>query len=222
MFQFALLFACGEKEEVLEDTSVTEETEVGDTSEESDTSESNDDVEESVENLDDEEVNEESEEQNENDTPTEEPETSTEIGEEIEENTGESETTGTGSETCSSDDLVWRARVEDDSGSVVSPFSTTTSLMLVGEVENTCDGQVVLNTMTDCVVYSGTLYANSGLGTHLWTNPCQVGATTWVFAPYETKSQTEVLGSRPADHYELTIYFADASTHMAYASFDVE
>ena len=210
MFPIIFLFACGEKEDVLDlDTAETVQ-EIG-----SDiTEDSNDTVEEEESEVLEEDTTVQSEEQSEGDTATDKPETPLEDE--------ESNTSGMESENCSADDLVWRARVEDNSGNVVSPFSTGASLMLVGEVENTCDGEVVLNTMTDCVVYSGTLYANSGLGTHLWTNSCQVGATTWVFAPFETKSQTEMLDSRPIDHYELTIYFADASTQMAYASFDVE
>ena len=211
MLAFLFLFACGEKEEVLGiDTAETEQ-EIG--SDVTENGNDSNDTEEESEVLED-DATEQSEEQNEGDTSTIEPETL------VEEE--ESDTSGMGSANCSADDLIWIARVEDNSGNVVSPFSTGASLMFIGEVENTCDGEVILNTMTDCVVYSGTLYANSGLGTHLWTNACQVGATTWVFAPFETKSQTEVLGSRPVDHYELTIYFADASTQMAYASFDVE
>ena len=76
--------------------------------------------------------------------------------------------------------------------------------------------------MTDCIVYSGTLYANSGLGTHIWTNACQVFSTSWVFGPFETKSQTETIAPRPEDHYELTIYFADSGTTMVQYSFDIE
>ena len=51
---------------------------------------------------------------------------------------------------------------------------------------------------------------------------CQVFSTSWVFAPFETKSQIETITSRPEDHYELTIYFADSETTMVQYGFDVE
>ena len=127
-----------------------------------------------------------------------------------------------GSEVCDMNDLTWNIRVVDDSENSISPYSTTTSLSIVGEVTNNCDGEFILQTMTDCIVYSGTLYANSGLGTHIWTNACQVFSTSWTFAPFETKSQTETIGFRPEDHYELMIYFADSHTTMVAYSFDVE
>ena len=147
--------------------------------------------------------------------------------EDYEENDNTSESsneqdTYTGNEICDIDDLNWNVRVIDDNESSSSPYSSTTSLSIIGEVTNNCDGELVLSTMTDCIVYSGTLYANSGLGTHIWTNTCQVFSTSWVFAPFETKGQTEIITSRPEDHYELTIFFADTLTTMVQYSFDVE
>ena len=224
---YLYLFACGEKDVV--DSGENSQVNI-DTSEqvlEDEDSPSNNEEQTEEELAEDTEISEEEQENPQSGDPTEEVEEEIERDIEDEEIDNASEPsndqdTNTGNEICDVDDLVWNVRVLDENESAVSPYTTASSLSIVGEVTNNCDGELILSTMTDCIVYSGTLYANSGLGTHIWTNACQVFSTSWIFAPFETKSQTEIISSRPEDHYELTIYFADSETTMVQYGFDVQ
>ena len=239
---FLYLFACGEKDVIDSGESSQLNVDTSEQVEENEESSSNNnedqsEEDQSEENQTDEDLAEETDASEQD--PEEERESSQsndstgESEEEIEqdvedeeiENTNEpsnDQNSNTGNEICDVDDLVWNVRVLDENENAVSPYATTSSLSIVGEVTNNCDGELILSTMTDCIVYSGTLYANSGLGTHIWTNTCQVFSSSWIFGPYETKSQTETISSRPEDHYELTIYFADCETTMVQYGFDVE
>ena len=127
----------------------------------------------------------------------------------------DSEDTPSG-DSCSVDDLIWEAAIEDSSGA--QTLSTASTLLLIGRITNPCSNSISLTTPSSCLVSGGLLF---GPNTHLWNNTCSFVLTDWLIPGMSSIQQEEPFASPSSGFYELQIYFADTEAHNGLLTFTV-